>query len=83
MSIQLTVARATDAQKLKVAQFCVRKGLTNKDAIKAFWEPYRYVTKDGDMKISFSYTDVWYIVMGLTVSDNVPQPQEIGDVPSL
>ena len=81
MSVSLPAGKANDQQKFRVAQFCVKNGLTTKEAIKCKFEPVRFTANVDGAKVNFSYTDVWYIVMGLVGSAPVAQPQETADIP--
>ena len=71
VSVQL---RASDADLLQIAKFLVKQGKTTRDSIKEFASASRYKAKVNGQVVSYNYTDVYFIVVGLTASAPTPQP---------
>lgn len=71
VSVQL---RASDADLLQIAKFLVKQGKTTREAIKEFASASRYRAKVNGQVVSYNYTDVYFIVVGLTASAPAPQP---------
>ena len=71
VSVQL---RASDADLLQIAKFLVKQGKTTRDSIKEFASASRYKAKVNGQVVSYNYTDVYFIVVGLTASALAPQP---------
>ena len=71
VSVQL---RASDSDLLQIAKFLVKQGKTTKEAVKGFASASRYKAKVNSQVVSYNYTDVYYIIVGLTSSAPVAQP---------
>ena len=66
--------RASDADLLQIAKFLVKQGKTTRDSIKEFASASRYKAKVNGQVVSYNYTDVYFIVVGLQASAPAPQP---------
>ena len=66
--------RASDADCLQIAKFLVKQGKTTREAIKDFASASRYMAKVNGQVVSYNYTDVYFIVVGLIASAPAPQP---------
>lgn len=71
VSVQL---RASDADSLQIAKFLAKQGKTTKEDIKVFASASRYKAKVNGQIVSYNYSDVYYIIVGLTSSAPVVQP---------
>ena len=71
VSVQL---RASDSDLLQIAKFLVKQGKTTKEDIKVFASASRYKAKVNGQVVSYNYTDVYYITIGLTASTPTAQP---------
>ena len=81
VSVQL---RASDADLLQIAKFLVKQGKTTRDSIKEFASASRYKAKVNGQVVSYNYTDVYFIIVGLTASAPAPQPVvEASDIPEV
>ena len=76
--------RASDADCLQIAKFLVKQGKTTRDSIKEFASASRYKAKVNGQVVSYNYTDVYFIVVGLQASAPAPQPVvEESDIPEV
>ena len=66
--------RASDSDLLKIAKFLIKSGKTTKESIKDFASASRYKAKVNGQIVSYNYTDVYYIIVGLQSSAPVAQP---------
>ena len=71
VSVQL---RASDIDCLQIAKFLVKQGKTTREAIKEFASASRYKAKVNGQIVSYNYTDVYFIIIGLQASTSAPQP---------
>lgn len=62
VSVQL---RASDADLLQIAKFLAKQGKTTKEDIKVFASASRYKAKVNGQIVSYNYSDVYYIIIGL------------------
>ena len=76
--------RASDADCLQIAKFLIKSGKTTREAIKDFASASRYRAKVNGQVVSYNYTDVYFIVVGLQASAPAPQPVvEESDIPEV
>ena len=81
VSVQL---RASDADLLQIAKFLVKQGKVTRDSIKEFASASRYKAKVNGQVVSYNYTDVYFIIVGLQASAPAPQPVvEESDIPEV
>ena len=81
VSVQL---KASDADCLQIAKFLVKQGKTSRESVKEFASASRYKAKVNGQVVSYNYTDVYYIIVGLQASEPKPQPiVEDSDVPEV
>lgn len=66
--------RASDADLLQIAKFLVKQGKTTRDSIKEFASASRYKAKVNGQIVSYNYSDVYFIIVGMQASTPAPQP---------
>ena len=66
--------RASDADLLQIAKFLIKSGKTTKESIKDFASASRYKAKVNGQVVSYNYTDVYFIIVGLTQATPIAQP---------
>lgn len=71
VSVQL---RASDTDCLQIAKFLIKSGKTTREAIKEFASASRYRAKVNGQVVSYNYTDVYFIIVGMQASTPAPQP---------
>ena len=71
VSVQL---KASDADLLQIAKFLVKQGKITRESIKDFASASRYKAKVNGQVVSYNYSDVYYIIVGLTASTPVVAP---------
>lgn len=76
--------RASDADVLQIAKFLLKQGKTTRESIKDFASASRYKAKVNGQVVSYNYTDVYFVVVGLQASAPAPQPiVEDSEVPEV
>lgn len=80
VSVQL---RASDSDLLQIAKFLVKQGKVTKESIKDFASASRYKAKVNGQVVSYNYTDVYYIVIGLTSSAPAQPVVEESAIPDI
>lgn len=66
--------RASEADVLQIAKFLVKQGKTTREAIKEFASASRYRAKVNGNVVSYNYSDVYFVIVGLQASAPVAQP---------
>ena len=66
--------RASDADLLQIAKFLIKSGKTTRESIKDFASASRYKAKVNGQIVSYNYSDVYFIIVGLTQATPVAQP---------
>ena len=60
--------KASDADLLQIAKFLVKQNKITREDIKDFASASRYKAKVNGQVVSYSYSDVYYIICGLQAS---------------
>ena len=66
--------RASDSDVLQIAKFLAKQGKTTRESVKDFASASRYKAKVNGQIVSYNYTDVYYVIVGLQASAPVAQP---------